>query len=177
MQESHQADRTQPPRRAAQGGWQWKEEKQEAEKRDRGDTQMQTTLAANRHHWQNQPSTQSRPPAGHALQGMASPHATSTSTASAAQQRLIPANIKAKIAQYKNDLAALEKAQEEVGESLTLVNYPVNSLPPEILSLIFVACLPRGRRVRRWRSVVGPLSIQKHVYIPPDDPRIRRLLR
>ncbi|KAJ7827093.1 hypothetical protein B0H13DRAFT_1657130, partial [Mycena leptocephala] len=66
-----------------------------------------------------------------------------------AERRAILAEIKLKIAQRKTDLAALvcaitslEKAQRVVEESLALIVYPVLTLPYEITSRIFVACLP-----------------------------------
>ncbi|KAJ7827090.1 hypothetical protein B0H13DRAFT_1575131, partial [Mycena leptocephala] len=49
---------------------------------------------------------------------------------------------KADLAALVCAITSLENAQQEVEESLALVVYPVLTLPYEITSRIFVACLP-----------------------------------
>ncbi|KAJ7121599.1 hypothetical protein C8R44DRAFT_920076 [Mycena epipterygia] len=59
--------------------------------------------------------------------------------------------IKSAILRHKACIAALEERQRETEEELTLVLYPVLTLPNEIVSRIFVECLPNHGRVRPSR--------------------------
>ncbi|KAF8207493.1 hypothetical protein K438DRAFT_364894 [Mycena galopus ATCC 62051] len=65
-----------------------------------------------------------------------------------AEQRAILAKVKSEIGRCKDELEALEEKQREVEESLSLVVYPILTVPNEITSRIFVACLPSEGLVR-----------------------------
>ncbi|KAJ7111723.1 hypothetical protein C8R44DRAFT_583083, partial [Mycena epipterygia] len=56
--------------------------------------------------------------------------------------------IEATILRHKTALAVLKTQQRELETELSLVIYPVLSLPTEIASHIFVACLPSDGFVR-----------------------------
>ncbi|KAJ7718598.1 hypothetical protein DFH07DRAFT_933541 [Mycena maculata] len=62
-------------------------------------------------------------------------------------QRAALADIKSQIIHYKTHIEALETQQQELEGSLSLVVYPVLSLPFEVTSRIFVHCLPAHGRV------------------------------
>ncbi|KAJ6448439.1 hypothetical protein C8R45DRAFT_917577 [Mycena sanguinolenta] len=65
---------------------------------------------------------------------------------STANHRAALAEIQAEITRFKvfstHHVSALEKQEEELKAKLETVVYPVLSLPPEIMSQIFVECLP-----------------------------------
>ncbi|KAJ7137541.1 hypothetical protein C8R43DRAFT_1109833 [Mycena crocata] len=67
---------------------------------------------------------------------------------STAEKRTALVTVKSKIVQYENILQALEIQQRALEDSLKLVVYPVLTLPYEVISRIFVACLPWHGRVR-----------------------------
>ncbi|KAJ7142882.1 hypothetical protein C8R44DRAFT_761344 [Mycena epipterygia] len=56
--------------------------------------------------------------------------------------------IKLAILRQKSSLAVLETQQRELEMKLSLVVYPVLTLPPEIISRVFVETLPSHGRVR-----------------------------
>lgn len=64
------------------------------------------------------------------------------------QLRVTLDEIKAAILCQQSSLVALETQQRELEMKLSLVVYPVLTLPMEILAHIFVGCLPRHGRVR-----------------------------
>ncbi|KAJ7664576.1 hypothetical protein DFH06DRAFT_1127986 [Mycena polygramma] len=62
--------------------------------------------------------------------------------------RAYVADIRSEILRYRRDVAVLEAKERELESQLALVIYPVLTLPTEIISLIFVHCLPDHGRVR-----------------------------
>ncbi|KAJ7461381.1 hypothetical protein B0H11DRAFT_2056944 [Mycena galericulata] len=74
------------------------------------------------------------------------------------EKRDAVAQIKSHIIRYRASIEALEEQQRELEASLSLVLYPVLTLPIEITSRIFVHCLPGHRRVRPSRST-APLIL------------------
>ncbi|KAJ6533307.1 hypothetical protein DFH09DRAFT_875947, partial [Mycena vulgaris] len=78
------------------------------------------------------------------------------------------AEVESQITRYKASMKALEKQKRGLETSLSLMVYPVLTLPIEITSRIFVHCLPADGRVcpspsaaplilaqicRHWRDV------------------------
>ncbi|KAJ7664556.1 hypothetical protein DFH06DRAFT_962277, partial [Mycena polygramma] len=57
-------------------------------------------------------------------------------------------DIWSEILRYKRGLVALEAKERQLESELARVVYPVLTLPNEIVSLIFVYCLPAHGRVR-----------------------------
>ncbi|KAJ6542936.1 hypothetical protein B0H19DRAFT_957879, partial [Mycena capillaripes] len=94
----------------------------------------------------------------HNGQSVASPlteYSRSTTPVSPAQQRvhldgirLRIDEIRSTILRYETYLQALEEKQRELETALSTIVYPVLTLPPEIVSRIFVECLPSHGRVR-----------------------------
>ncbi|KAJ7108320.1 hypothetical protein C8R44DRAFT_299040 [Mycena epipterygia] len=115
-------------------------------------------------------------------------------TLSIAEQRANLAEIKAKIILYKDCLLALETEERELEDSLALLVYPIITLPNEITTHIFVACLPEDGRVmpsprtaplllaqicRQWRNIAlstGELWRSVHLVIGRSDDQDRARL-
>ncbi|KAJ7223507.1 hypothetical protein GGX14DRAFT_658360 [Mycena pura] len=87
---------------------------------------------------------------------------------SAQERRTALAKVKSQIALHKKSIEVLEKEREELEKDLSLVVYPVLTLPVEIISRIFLRCLPSHGRIapspttaplllaqicRHWREV------------------------
>ncbi|KAJ7117254.1 hypothetical protein C8R43DRAFT_1242194 [Mycena crocata] len=70
------------------------------------------------------------------------PYNARYSNSSIPEQRAALAGIKSKIDQYRRMVYLLEREQGELEASLSLVVYPVLTLPIEIIARIFVDCLP-----------------------------------
>ncbi|KAJ7611875.1 hypothetical protein DFH06DRAFT_1371713 [Mycena polygramma] len=66
----------------------------------------------------------------------------------ASNLRAYVADIRAEISRHKNDLQLLEAKERQLESALARVVYPVLTLPTEIVSMIFVHCLPAHGRVR-----------------------------
>ncbi|KAJ7909106.1 hypothetical protein B0H13DRAFT_1452762, partial [Mycena leptocephala] len=84
------------------------------------------------------------------------------------ERRAALSEVKSRITLYKKYIGELEKQQGELEASLSLVIYPVLTLPIDITSRIFLHCLPTHGRVvpspstaplvlaqicRHWRQV------------------------
>ncbi|KAJ7756703.1 hypothetical protein B0H16DRAFT_1538749 [Mycena metata] len=80
--------------------------------------------------------------------------------ASAAQQRAFLVEIASTIDQFRKYLEQLQDMQRGVEETLAAVKYPVLTLPNEITSRIFAACLPSDGHVRPSRSAAPLLLAQ-----------------
>ncbi|KAJ7643440.1 hypothetical protein DFH06DRAFT_599057 [Mycena polygramma] len=74
--------------------------------------------------------------------------ATSRLDLPASTLRAYVADIRSEILRCKRDLAILEEKERHLKSALALVVYPVLTLPTEIISMIFVHCLPAHGRVR-----------------------------
>ncbi|KAJ7778607.1 hypothetical protein DFH07DRAFT_795311 [Mycena maculata] len=76
------------------------------------------------------------------------------------EQRAALVDIKSQLIRYKDSIEVLEKQQHELEASLSLVIYPVLTLPIEITSRIFILCLPAHGRVRPSPSTAPLLLAQ-----------------
>ncbi|KAJ7177051.1 hypothetical protein C8R46DRAFT_1346935 [Mycena filopes] len=81
-------------------------------------------------------------------------HSTAGKYLNAGAHRAAIAELQAHIRRHKKILEALQKQEAELNEELSRLVYPVLTLPPEIVSNIFVACLPSPRRTRPSRRSV-----------------------
>ncbi|KAF7341319.1 F-box domain-containing protein [Mycena venus] len=123
------------------------------------------------------------------------------------ERRAALARVKAQIELHKKFIAAFEREQEELENSLSQVIYPVLSLPFDVTSCIFLHCLPSHGQVspspstaplvlaqicRRWREVaLSTCGLWSSLYLNPGidmgtvmynptvapDDRFRNLLR
>ncbi|KAJ7117256.1 hypothetical protein C8R43DRAFT_1242196, partial [Mycena crocata] len=76
------------------------------------------------------------------------PYTNHYSTCSVPEQRAALSGIKSQIDQYRRMVYLLEREQREVETSLALIVYPVLTLPVEIISRIFVDCLPEHGHIK-----------------------------
>ncbi|KAJ7663141.1 hypothetical protein DFH06DRAFT_1189445 [Mycena polygramma] len=106
-----------------------------------------------------------------------------SSQLSVQNRRVALADVKSQIALYKKRIEDLEKDQSELETSLSLVVYPVHTLPFDVTSRIFVHCLPSHGRVsaspsraplllaqicRHWREVaIATCGLWRSLYFDP----------
>ncbi|KAJ7449210.1 hypothetical protein FB451DRAFT_1287835 [Mycena latifolia] len=76
------------------------------------------------------------------------------------EQRAALEAITSQIIRYKTKIVSLERQQGEFRASLSLLVYPVLTLPTEITSRIFVQCLPTDGRVRPSSSTTPMVLTQ-----------------
>ncbi|KAJ7652516.1 hypothetical protein DFH06DRAFT_1206285 [Mycena polygramma] len=106
-----------------------------------------------------------------------------SSQLSVQNRRVALADVKSQIALYKKRIEDLEKDQSELETSLSLVVYPVYTLPFDVTSRIFVHCLPSHGRVsaspsraplllaqicRHWReAALSTCGLWRSLYFDP----------